>query len=87
MENESPLVAKLATKNRNVRFVVENYDVLVRAHRNKTILVMDEEVVKVFDNEADAVIFAHKAKMSRADYVIKKCSGPVDSFLIIPNGK
>lgn len=86
MENESPLLTKLATENRNVRFVVENYDVLVRVHRNKTILVMDEEVVKVFDNEADAVIFAHKAKMSRTDYVIKKCSGPVGSFLIMPNG-
>lgn len=87
MENLSPILAKFAIENRNVRFVVDNYDVLVRAHRNKTILVMDEEVVRIFDNEADAVVFANKAKLGKADYVIKKCAGPVDSFLIIPNGK
>lgn len=87
MENKSPLLAKLASENRNVRFIVENYNVLVRAHRNKTILVMDAEVVKIFDDEAEAVIFAHQAMLSKADYVIKKCSGPVDSFMILPNGK
>lgn len=87
MENVSPILAKFATENRNVRFVVDNYDVLVRAHRNKTILVMDEEVVRIFDNEVDAVDFAHKSMLGKTDYVIKKCSGPVDSFLIIPNGK
>lgn len=78
---------KLAAENRNVRFIVENYEVLVRAHRGKTILVMDEEVVKTFDNETEAVIFIHKAMMNKADYVIKKCSGPVESFMMIPNGR
>ena len=87
MERDSMTLKKIAAENRNVRFIVENYDVLVRAHRGKTILVMDEEVVKTFDNEVEAVIFIHKAKMSKADYAIKKCSGSVETFMIVPNGR
>lgn len=87
METNSQILKELAANNRNVRFIVENYDVLVRAHRGKAILVMDEEVVKVFSNEVEAVIFIHKAMMQKADYAIKKCSGPVDSFIFVPNDR
>lgn len=86
METISPLILDLAEKNANVRFIADNYDVLCRAHRNKAILVMDGEVVKVFDNEVEAILFTHKAMMRNSDYAIKRCSGPIGDFLFLPNG-
>lgn len=62
-------------KNPNIRFIVDNYDILCHAHRGKTILVMDCKVKRVFDNEVDAVSFAHAVKLHGDCYAMKPCIG------------
>lgn len=64
-----------AINNPNAQFIIDNYDVLCIAHRNRAVLVMDRKVVRTFDSMFDALAFINCVNISDGQYAIKECDG------------
>lgn len=87
MEKIEEILEREAAKNPNVRFIIDNFDMLMTAHKHKTVLVMDERVVKVFKRVEDAFLYVDSLCLEGASYAIKQCVEPVERMLVVPNGK
>lgn len=77
-------IEQLAEKNPCVRFVIDNYDMLCRAHHGKVVMVLnsaidgiypDAFVAKTFDTLEDAMIYINAIDIKDVPYVLKECNG------------
>lgn len=77
-------IEQLAEKNPCVRFVIDNYDMLCRAHTGKVVMVLDSTidgiypdafVAKTFDTLEDAMIYVDAIDMKDVPYALKECIG------------
>lgn len=87
MEKIEEILEREAAKNPNVRFIIDNFDMLMTAHKHKTVLVINERVAKVFNRIEDAFLYVESLSLRGTNYAIKQCVEPVERMLIVPNGK
>lgn len=68
---------ELAANNPCIKFIVDNYDMLCRAHPGKTVLVIDEDncVAKTFDSMVDAMMYTRAVDMIDIPYAMIDCNG------------
>jgi len=66
---------ELATLNPCIKFIVDNYDLLCLAHPNKTVLVVDSQVVRTFPSMVEAMMFTAAIGMESVPYALKQCDG------------
>lgn len=85
METINETLEKYAATNPNVRFIVDNFDMLLQVHSRKTILVINERVVKVFNRVEDAMLYVDAINMNGKKYAIKECVEPVERMLLVPH--
>lgn len=87
MENNNDIsgdLRDLAEKNPCIKFVIDNYGLLCRAHRGKIVLVLEHEydflsvpayVSRTFDSMIEAVQLMNALRMSNVPYALKECNG------------
>lgn len=67
----------LAANNPCIKFIVDNYDMLCRAHPGKTVLVIDDDnyVSKTFESSVEAVMYTHAVGLHDLPFAIAICNG------------
>lgn len=87
MENNNDIsedLKNLAEKNPCIKFVIDNYGLLCRAHRGKVVLVLENEydflpppayVSRTFDSMIEAVQLMNALGMANVPYALKECNG------------
>lgn len=68
---------ELAANNPCIKFIVDNYDMLCRAHPGKTVLVIDDDnyVSRTFDSSVEAVKLIHAIGLQDLPFAIATCNG------------
>lgn len=68
---------ELAANNPCIKFIVDNYDMLCRAHPGKTVLVIDDDnyVSRTFDSSIEAVMLIHAIGLQDMPFAIAVCNG------------
>lgn len=68
---------ELAANNPCIKFIIDNYNMLCRAHPGKTVLVIDDDnyVSKIFDSMIDAIMYTHSIRMHDLPYAMANCNG------------
>lgn len=65
--------------DREFKYYLSNQESLVKKYKNKVLLIKDEEVIGVFENEAEAYIEAVK-KYEPGTFLIQLCTPGNDDY-------
>ena len=68
---------ELAANNPCIKFIVDNYDMLCRAHPGKTVLVIDDDncISKIFASMVDAMMYTSAIRLYTLPYALVDCNG------------
>lgn len=77
METNNRIIDELAQNNQCIKFIVDNYGMLCRAHPGKTVLVIDDDyyVSRTFDSSVEAVMYIHAIGLQDLPFAIAVCNG------------
>jgi hypothetical protein len=66
---------------RELDFFIKNQDALVKAHRGKVLVIVDEHVAGVFDDALSAYLHA-KQTFAPGTFAIQPCIAGVDAYTV-----
>lgn len=67
-------------QNPDIKFILDNQDVLKAAYPRKCVLVINQQVVRVFNNTIDALLYRDDV-LQNVDYAFADFSGPEDNIM------